>query len=192
MTAAGRAEVRKPTWTARWPTVAGILFAAALAAAFWFGISDSAQVAQVLTAAGFVYLGAAALGRREAAWPLFALTFVLIGIGFAAPGFDPFWALLALVVVLGIYGLVRGAIRPTWGLPLQAAAMVVVVGVALAVALLGQPWAGVIVGAGLLGHAAWDVHHLRTRRVVVPSLAEFCCALDAVLGVAVIVMAFAR
>ncbi|WP_264030263.1 hypothetical protein [Cellulosimicrobium sp. SH8] len=195
MTAAEHAAVRQPprasAWPARWPTVAGIAFGAALAAAFWFGVSDTAQVAQVLTAAGFVYLGAAALGRRSAAWPLFGLTFVLLGVGFAVPGFDPSWALLALVVVVGVYGLVRGKVRPGWGLPLQAAAMAVVVGVAVAVALLGQPWAGLVVGAGLLAHAAWDVHHLRARRVVSSSLAEFCCALDAVLGVGVVVMSFA-
>ncbi|MFD4992075.1 hypothetical protein ACFWH7_03920 [Cellulosimicrobium cellulans] len=175
----------------RWPLVAGVLFAVALAVAFAVGFSDPAQVAQVLVAAAFVYLGSAALGRRSAAWPLFGLTFVLIGIGFAVPGFDPFWAMLAVVVVLAVYGLARGEIRPAWGMPLQVAAMVAAVAVALAVAAVGQPWAGLLVGVGLLGHAAWDVHHLRTRRVVAPTLAEFCGALDAVLGVAVIVLSLA-
>lgn len=162
------------------------VFAAGLATAFWFGASDPSRMAQVLTAAGFVYLGAAALGRRAAAWPLFGVTFVLIGIGVAAPGFDPFWAMLCLVTALTAYGLVRGRLRPSWGIPMQAGAMVLVVAVAVAVALLGQPWAGVLVGTGLLAHAAWDVHHHRTRRVVAASLAEFCAALDASLALAII------
>ncbi len=143
-------------------------------------------------AAAFVYLGSAALGRRSAAWPLFALTFVLVGIGFVVPGFDPFWVMLVVVVLLGVYGLARGEIRPAWGLPLQGAAMVVAVVVALVVVSVGQPWAGLLVGAGLLGHAAWDVHHLRARRVVAPTLAQFCGALDAVLGAAVIVISLVR
>ncbi|MGN7701323.1 hypothetical protein [Cellulosimicrobium sp. 22601] len=185
---AGRALARPAAW---WPVVTGALFGGALAVAAWVGFSDTAQSSLVLTAAAFVYLGAAALGRRDAAWPLFGLTFVLIGVGFALPGFDPFWAMLGVVVVLAVYGLARGAARPAWGLPLQAAAMAVVVGVAVAVALLGQPWAGLLVGAGLLAHAAWDVHHLRTGRVVSASLAAFCCALDAVLGAAVVVLALA-
>ncbi|MDF2806032.1 MAG: hypothetical protein K0S43_978 [Cellulosimicrobium sp.] len=185
---AGDAGARPARW---WPVAAGAFFGAALAVAAGVGFSDTAQSSLVLTAAAFVYLGAAALGRRDAAWPLFGLTFVLIGVGFVVPGFDPFWAMLGVVVVLAVYGLARGAARPAWGLPLQAAAMAVVVGVAVAVALLGQPWAGLVVGAGLLAHAAWDVHHLRTGRVVSASLAAFCCALDAVLGTAVVALALA-
>jgi hypothetical protein len=51
-------------------------------------------------------------------------------------------------------------------------------------------WAGcagriatrVRVTAGLPGHAAWDVRHHRTNRVVVRSLAELCLALDTALA----------
>jgi hypothetical protein len=44
------------------------------------------------------------------------------------------------------------------------------------------------VAAGLLGHAAWDVHHQRTNRVVC-SPAEFCLALDTALAVAIVIVA---
>jgi hypothetical protein len=111
-------------------------------------LSGTAEVAQVLTAAGCVYLGAAALGQRAAAWPLFAGTFVVIGAGFAAPGFDPLWAMVGMVAVLGTIGLVRGMLRPRWGMPLQAGAMAVIIGVAIAVTLVDQRWTGVLVGAG--------------------------------------------
>ncbi|WP_456284123.1 hypothetical protein [Microbacterium sp. JZ101] len=181
----------RPWLLRRWAALAGIVFGGALALAFARGFSDSAEVAQVLTAAGFVYLGAAALGRPSLAWPLFGVTFVLIGVGALVDGFDPFWALVVLAIALAVVGVVRGAIRPPWGLPLQAAAMAAIIGIALVVAALGQPWAGVLVGLGLLGHAAWDARHLRARRVVAPSMAEFCCALDALLGVAVIGMSVA-
>ncbi|MDI6944421.1 MULTISPECIES: hypothetical protein [Microbacterium] len=179
---------RTPWLLRRWAALAGIVFGGALALAFARGFSDSAEVAQVLTAAGFVYLGAAALGRPSLAWPLFGVTFVLIGVGALVDGFNAFWALVVLAIALAVVGVVRGAIRPPWGLPLQAAAMAAIIGIALVVAALGQPWAGVLVGLGLLGHAVWDARHLRARRVVAPSMAEFCCALDALLGAAVIGM----
>lgn len=169
----------------RWPTVVGVVFAALM-----IGLS-AGRATEVLTAAAFVYLGSAALGHRAAAWPLFGLTFVLIGVGFAVPGFSPFWTMLGLGAALVVHGVIRGALRPGWGLPLQTAAMVVVAAVALAAMVTGLPWAALIVAAGLLAHAGWDVHHLRTQRVVAHSMAEFCAALDTVLAVALAVTAWA-
>lgn len=161
--------------------------AASLAAAFWVGFADLRDLAQILTAAGLVYLGAGALRRRAAAWPLFAMTFVLIGIGFAVPGFDPTLWMSGIAVALLVYGLARGALRPPWGMPLQAGVMVLIVALVVVAAWVGQPWAGVLVGVGLLAHAGWDVYHHRTRRVVASSMAEFCCVLDTLVGVALIV-----
>jgi hypothetical protein len=176
----------------RWPTAAGILFAAALSAAFWWGLSQTPHAAQVLTAAGVVYLGSAAVGSRRAAWPLFAVTFVIIGAGFAAPAFDPVWAMIVVAVVLVGYGVIRGSLRPTWGMPLQGLAMAVIAMIALGVTLLGEPAAGLVVGAGLLAHAGWDLHHLRSRRVVDLSMAEFCAVLDTILALNVIAVALVR
>lgn len=174
----------------RWPTFAGVVFGASLTVALWFGFADSTDAADILTAAGFVYLGAAALRHRAAAWPLFALTFVLIGVGFLVPGFDPHWWMLGLAAALVIYGLIRGALRPPWGMPLQTAALALIVAIAIVAAFADQPWAGLLAGAGLLAHAGWDIFHHRTGRVVAPTMAEFCAALDIVLGVAVIAIAF--
>lgn len=183
---------RRPWIVRRWPSLAGLVFGGALSVAFWTGFSTTAQASQVLTAAGLVYLGSAALGRRRAAWPLFALTFVVIGAGFAVPGFDPTWVIVAAAVALVLFGLVRGAVRPGWGMPLQALAMAVIVLVALGVAFTGDRVATLLVGVGLLAHAAWDVYHLRTKRVVASSMAEFCCVLDTVLAVTLIVVSLMR
>lgn len=191
-TTAQPADRRRPWIVRRWPSIAGLLFGGSLAAAFWIGFSTTAQASQVLTAAGFVYLGSAALGSRRAAWPLFALTFVVIGAGFALPAFDPTWVIVVAAVALAVFGLVRGAIRPGWGMPLQALAMAVIVLVALGVALTGDRVAALLVGVGLLAHAAWDTYHLRARRVVASSMAEFCCVLDTVLAVTLIVVSLTR
>lgn len=193
---AGRIEHQHPParpWaTRRWPTAAGILLAASLAAGIWFGFAGSTDIAQVVTASGFVYLGAAALRRRMAAWPLFLVTFGLITIGFVVPGFNPSWWMLGIVAILVVYGLVQGGLRPPWGIPMQAAAMIVLAAAAITAANLGAPWAGLLVSAGLLAHAAWDVYHHRVDRVVARSMAEFCGVLDTLLALVVLVATFTR
>lgn len=84
--------------------------------------------------------------------------------------------------------LVRGAIRPAEGLPLQTLAMLGYGGAAV-IALFVNPIAGsCLVAIGLLGHAAWDAHHHRKQRVVSRSMAEFCLVLDTALAVTIIVL----
>ena len=84
------------------------------------------------------------------------------------------------------YGLVRGAIRPAGGLPLQALAMVVVGTIAVITLLVDETAGGILVAIGLLGHAGWDVYHHRVNRVVVRSLAEFCFVIDTLVAGAVL------
>ncbi|HEX2144537.1 MAG TPA: hypothetical protein VHG10_08515, partial [Glycomyces sp.] len=103
----------------RWPTAAGIAMAAFVA----WGLTSGAELAPILAASGFVYLGAAAIGKRGAAWPMFLLTFVVI----SAAKLTPFegagvGALFGVAVLFTVYGLVRGAARPAEGLPLQGVA----------------------------------------------------------------------
>ncbi len=169
-----------------WPALAG----AALAGFVAFGMSDGADQAPILAASGFVYLGAAALQRPSAAWPLFFGTFVVIGLSRSGlVDLDPTWILLGLSALLLGYGLARGATRPFGALPLQTIAMIVVGGMA-AIALTASGDTGAyLVAAGLLGHAAWDVYHHRANRVVSRSMAEFCCVLDTILAAAIIVVA---
>ena len=156
-----------------------------------YGIASGAEVAPIVAASGFVYIAAAALGHRAAAWPAFGVSFVLITLEKLVPVADPIWTMSALAVVLAVVGVVRGALRPRSGLPLQAAAMLVLGAVALVAAQAQPVLAGLLVAGALLVHAAWDVYHHRTGRVVVKSMAEFCCVLDTVLAVLVLVVTFA-
>jgi hypothetical protein len=163
-----------------WPSLAG----AALAAFVALGMSRGSELAPILAASGLVYLGAAALNRPAAAWPLFLLTFVAITatkVGFVA--FDVTWVFLGLAAAFACYGLLRGAVRPLNRLPLQAIAMAVV-GTAAASATVAD---ADLVAAGLLGHAAWDAHHHRANEVVVRSMAEFCFVLDTLLAIAIVI-----
>ena len=169
----------------RWPILVGLGFAAFIAV----DLDSGVEVSKVLAASAVVYLGAAAFERRGAAWPVFWATVVIIGAGtFADFGFDPAWAVLAVGVLLLVYGLVRGAIRPADGLPLQTLAMLGYGGGA-AIALFVNPVAGsYLVAIGLLGHAAWDVYHHWKQKVVARSMAEFCLVLDIALAVVIIVL----
>jgi hypothetical protein len=175
-----------------WPIVAAIVFASFVA--FGSGPSDHTDVAPVVTASAFVYLGAAALKRRAAAWPMFFVSVIVITVGFRVPGLDPSWsswAMVGIAAVLLVYGLIRGALRPPWGVPLQAAAMAVFAAAAIAAVHLDVMWAGLLVGAGLFAHTAWDVFHLRAERVVARSMAMFCAVLDTFLAIVVLVVTLA-
>ncbi|GAA4707400.1 hypothetical protein GCM10023215_55390 [Pseudonocardia yuanmonensis] len=183
MTAIEQGMSRRQTWFHRtWPAAAGL----AVGVASGLGIVDGAEVAPVVAASGFVYLTAAALGSRVAAWPAFGVSVVLIGVGKAVPGIDPSVWMLALAAVLAVVGLARGRLRPPWGLPLQAAAMLVLGAAALVAAQASPGWSGALVAGALLVHAGWDVHHHRTGRVVVPSMAVFCAVLDTALAALVL------
>ena len=163
----------------RWPAVAGAGVAVLSA-------STGDGAAPILVAAGFVYLGAAALRRRTAAWPLFWASFVLIAAARFVPGLDAVRSLLAVAVVLAVAGLLGGAARPVTGLPVQAAALLVVGAAAVAATSASPQVAALLVAAGLFGHAGWDLWHHRTGRVVSRSLAEFCGVLDALLAILVL------
>lgn len=169
----------------RWPILVGLAFAAFIAV----GLDSGVELSKVLAASAVVYLGAAAFRRRGAAWPVFWVTAAVIGVGtFVDLGFDPAWAILGVGVLLLVYGLVRGAIRPAEGLPLQTLAMLGYGGAA-AIALFVNPIAGsYLVAAGLLGHAAWDAYHHWKQRVVARSMAEFCLVLDTALALTIIVL----
>jgi hypothetical protein len=167
-----------------WPTLVAIGLAGFVA----FDMSSGSELAPILTASGLVYLGAAALQKPSTAWPLFLLTFVVIYAAEAGwTDFDATWVLLGLAGLFVGYGLLRGAVRPTGGLPLQSIAMIAF-GAAAAIALVVEEVVGAyLVAAGLLAHAAWDVYHHWANKVVVRSLAEFCFVLDTLLAVAIVI-----
>jgi hypothetical protein len=181
----GMRTQQQPIVVRRWPTLAGLGFAALVA----FDLMSGVDLAPVLAASAAVYLGAAALQRPAAAWPLFFATGAVITVArLLDDRFDPTWAILAGSAALLVYGLLRGATRPGYGLPLQTVGLAGF-GTAAAAALLVTPDLGAyLVATGLLGHAVWDLYHHRVNRVVVRSLAEFCLVLDTALAVAIVIV----
>jgi hypothetical protein len=167
-------------WRIAWPIALAVLVAAATA----YGLTDGRDVAPVVAASGLVYLAAAATQRRWAAWAAFGIAFVLITLDKFAD-LDAMPWLLVLAGVLVLVGPASRRAHPWWALPLQTAAMLVLGATALLALQLEPTVGGLLVAAALLGHAAWDVHHHRTGRVVDRALARFCAVLDVLLALLV-------
>ena len=176
-----------------WPSLVGIGFAIFVALDMFRGRESGSQLAAIVAASALVYLGAAALQKPSAAWPVFFVTVVVIAAAkVGLIDFDATWVLLGLAGLFVGYGLLRGATHPTGGLPLQTIAMVVF-GATAAIALFVNEIIGAfVVAAGLLAHASWDVYHHWTNKVVVRSMAEFCVVLDTLLAVAIVIVTVRR
>jgi hypothetical protein len=171
----------------RWPTVAALGLTGYIVLD---DLSTGSDLAAVLAAAALVYLGAAALKKPATAWPLFwGAIAVIIATEQLVADSAPTWVLLGLAGLFVGYGLLRGAARPTDGLPLQTIAMIAFGATAAITLIVGGEVGAYLVAAGLLGHAAWDVWHHRANRVVVRSLAEFCFVLDTLLAAAIAIVA---
>ncbi|WP_016934174.1 hypothetical protein, partial [Rhodococcus sp. R1101] len=152
----------------RWPSLVAVALAA-------FVLADGGtDFPAILTGAALVYLGAAVLGRRSTAWPLFLGAVVLIGIGkVAVIAFGIPVPVTGVMVALGAAGAVYGLARIPAGRTMlvgpSAVAMLGFGAVAVAALMLAPVPAGVAVGLGLLGHAAWDCLHFRRNTVVARS-----------------------
>ncbi|WP_324765179.1 hypothetical protein SO078_25720 (plasmid) [Sinorhizobium meliloti] len=175
-----------------WPTAIGLAFAAFVSVDLLNGSEHGTDLAAIVVASGLVYLAAAALEIPWVSWPVFLLSVVVITVArFGLIPFDATWAMLILAALFAVYGVIRTLRRPNPELPLQAIAMSAFGGLAT-VALFISPFVGaLLVAAGLVAHAGWDVYHHVKNKVVVRSMAEFCFMLDTALAI-VIVLATLR
>lgn len=178
-------EQPRTLWRRMWPIALAVVVAAATA----FRLTDGREVAPVVAASGLVYLAAAAVGRRPVAWVAFGIAFALIALD-KFVGVDATPWILALAAAMLVVGLAAGRTGPWWAFPLQSIAMIVLSGVAVLAVALSPMAGGLLVAAALIGHAAWDVHHHRTGRVVGRSLAEFCAVLDILVAGIVVFVTF--
>ncbi|MGH4026957.1 MAG: hypothetical protein ACRDRV_20480 [Pseudonocardiaceae bacterium] len=176
----GRASAGARALPARWPSLLGLVAAAALLLA---GAADRTTVGITVAVAAICYLAAAALDRPWAAWAAIPAATVVIFVG-GLLGAQPLVSLAVAAAVLVGVGLVIRA--PRAALTAQSVAVLGYGGLAV-VGLAIAPTVGlVLVAVTLVGHGAWDVLHLRRGIVVPGSLAEACVALDIPLGLAVL------
>jgi hypothetical protein len=176
----------------RWPTALGLAAAAAGGYELIGGTAaEGVEQAVFIAVPVLVYLTAAVIERPRSAWPVAILATIMI-FGMLAFGIEPVLGLAATTAVVLLLGLVRrlwcGGDVPATGQIVGALGF----GAVAVLALYMIPTLGaLVVGLGLLGHAAWDVFHYRRNIVVVRSLAEWCAVLDLFLGGAIIVLTVA-
>ena len=170
----------------RWPTALGVAVAVLAA----FGLDDGIEhwFSPLIVLMALVYLGAAALDRRWSAWVVFLAGLPLVFFTPPTSDINASVVLLVVAAVLLVVGVVRGQLRKSGGLTLQAAGVFAFGATALA-ALYVAPELGVyLVAFALIGHAAWDAYHFLRNKVVPRSYAEFCIFVDLLLGVAILFM----
>ncbi len=130
---------------------------------------------------------AAILGR----WPsaLGVLSVLLIFGDGDVDSVDGFAAVLVLMpVAYLLFGWARGELGEARQLAIQLAGLVVYSTLAAAAVIVGGSAGRYVVAAGWLGHAAWDLYHHHTGRVVPRPYAEWCAVVDSLGAVALVVL----
>jgi hypothetical protein len=125
-----------------------------------------------------------ALWRRWPTWLALLVTFDL----WLTPWLPAPWLLLVLPLAYLLIGSWRRQLGRPGILAAQLAALAAYLGLVLVALPVDPDLARYLVAAGWLAHAAWDLVHLRLRRVVPGPYAEFCAVLDTVVGVTIIVL----
>jgi hypothetical protein len=173
----------------RWPTLCGIALALFTALGGGMNREFTSFVSTLLIFMAFIYLASAVFGKRSSAWLVFLVGLVIITpLRLFELNVISIYGVLLLALAFFVFGVVRNGWNKTNSLPLETVGMIVFAAVALVMLNVNLIWAGYIAALALFAHATWDVIHLWRNRVVARSYAEFCAVLDAVLGVAILVM----
>jgi hypothetical protein len=176
--------------THRWPTALGLALAVLTFVDQEVSVEFVSTIAGIILLMALIYFGAAVLERRWTAWILFLIGFAVVTAGrlLDLPT-GPAVVFLAGALIFLVLSVIRGQWRASGSLPLQAIGMLGF-GAAGLLALSVTPiLGGYLIATTLIGHAAWDAIHLWRNRVVTRSYAEFCAAVDLVLGIAIFVLA---
>jgi hypothetical protein len=171
----------------RWPTALGLTVAALTAFGAEINVEFVSVVSAIVVLMALIYLSAAALERRRAAWVVFLAGFAVLAAGRVldlSVGLSVVFLVSALIFL--VLGVARGQLRKGGGLPLQTAGMLIFGAIALAALYVNPDLGAYLVAFALLGHAAWDAVHFRLNRVVARSYAEFCAVVDLLLGAAIL------
>ncbi|WP_431936443.1 hypothetical protein [Micromonospora sp. RP3T] len=121
----------------------------------------------------------AAVARR---WPV-GLALLMTVDMWLAPGVVSPWSLLVLPAGYLVVGAWRRQLGDRRRRTVQLVGLAVWGGLAAVALAAPAHVAGTLVGLGWLGHAGWDLWHHRADRVVPRGYAEWCGALDVVVGV---------
>lgn len=180
---------RTSLWTRRWPTIVGIAIGLLFGVGVLAGTRDETPraLATLLMLLPLLYLTVATLGKQKWTWPVLFASLPVLPLLQIQPWVEPAYALIALAVAAVMWGGGHGLLH-TNDYRLQIAGMVGFGALAWVGLTIDVDVAKYVVVAGFLGHAAWDWVHLSRNRVVEPTYAEFCQAIDVMAAVALAVL----
>ncbi|WP_031078063.1 hypothetical protein [Streptomyces sp. NRRL S-118] len=124
-------------------------------------------------------------------WPtLLALVVVAATFGDGLPPLERLaWLLAIMPVCYLVFGFARGEFKGRGVLAVQVAGLAGFGALALAALVSDGTLARYVLAAGWLGHAVWDFAHYRSRKVVPRGWSEWCCVVDLLGAVALVVLA---
>ncbi|GII04834.1 hypothetical protein [Planobispora takensis] len=166
----------------RWPTAVAIGLTLLTLSGGDDPDGEVMSLAQVLPALPLLYLVVAKLGRPALSWPLLGVGMVIIIGARLLDLVAPSTVLLALALVVLVWGVIDEHSRGSGEFGLQAIGMIGFGALALAGLALDPEIGRYVVGAGWLLHGVWDFVHLRRGKVVARSYAEWCGVLDVLIG----------
>jgi hypothetical protein len=180
---------RTSLWTRRRQTILGLTIGLVFVVGVLFGDKDETPraLATLLMLLPLLYLVVATLGRQQWTWPVLYASLPVLPLLQLQPWVDPAYVLIALAVAAVMWGGGHGLLH-TNDYRLQIAGMIGFGTLAWLGLTIDVDVAKYVVVAGFLGHAAWDWVHLTRNRVVDPTYAEFCQAIDVMAAVALAVL----
>jgi hypothetical protein len=168
----------------RWPSVVGLL---ALLLNVTGG-ADAHVTAMIIIIASACYLATSAIGPRRSGWIVVGGAAVAVVLA-RVTGLDATVTVLVLGVAFAVLGVLRGAEVDRRELGIQTLGFLGFSAVALTAMTVGPVPALYLAALAAVGHAAWDVVHFLSDRVVPRSLAEACFVLDLGLGLSMLFLA---
>jgi hypothetical protein len=174
-------ERRGTLWKAarRWPTAVAL----AAAALIWGGgLGDVAGAVSglgpVILLLALEYLILNQIGRRAASWPVIGGIVAAVFVIELLDVVDLTTVVVAVALVLLVWGAVRGTPNGRAAFGVQAAGMLGFAALALVGMAVDPDLGRYLVAAGWLLHGIWDFVHLKLGRVVSRTYAEACGVID--------------
>lgn len=163
----------------RWPAALALVVGALV-----WGV-DVAFLRDLLLILPLVYAITAAIGRPQASWPVLIASFLLL----VGADTQRWVSIDAVIIGVAAAALLTGTAfgRNRRLLTLQGLGVLLFAGLAVLAADAAPEWARWLVAGAWATHAVWDLAHLRARRVVVASYAEWCAVFDLCVAVMLVV-----
>ncbi|MGG3624975.1 hypothetical protein ABES25_15610 [Bacillus gobiensis] len=95
--------------------------------------------------------------------------------------------LIIITFIYPVLGIFRGQLRKSGIIVFQTVAVICFLVVSLLILNVNEELARYLATFGMLAHGFWDYYHHRTDSKVVPkAYAEFCCILDVLLAIGIL------